>query len=117
MQCEGVIPERRVPVGSELVETQPAAYEDRDGEQVLVRPATVESRIVYETTPERPCEAEATMLARSMTQVLCSLDAPHWVKDGTDHAYCSNCFRPGTVTDLAGNASTHAAMPISEYEG
>lgn len=160
MRCEGIIPERAVPVGSEVVEVAPARYErqklqdaqygdvevapaqteDRviDGEavvvvvapaqferrevvaeawqDVMIEPAQTELLIHYHTTPEHPCEAEATMLSRSVKQERCSLGEPHWVSDGKDRAYCSACFKPGTVTDLAGTVNLHPAMSIDEYQ-
>lgn len=106
MQCEGTIPERTVPTGSEMVNVAAEGEEER-----------YERRIAHETIPEHRCEAEATMLARSMAQRLCSFGEPHWVKDGPDRAYCAACFRPGRVTDLAGNTSLHPAMSIDEYQG
>lgn len=110
MQCEGIIPERTVPVRSEVVT-------DDDGAAVTDEAGQVVKRIITETTPEHRCEADATMLARSLTQELCSLGEPHWVKAGPDRAYCAACFRPGTVTDRNGRASAHPAMSIDDHEG
>lgn len=132
MQCEAIIPELCEATHSEMVETAPAEYEEREApgpwpefldagsgtpvERVLITPAQLERVIHYQTTPEHRCEAGATMLARSVKQVRCDLGEPHWVKDGADRGYCAGCFRPGTVTDLAGTVSLHPAMSIDEYQ-
>lgn len=130
MRCEGIIPEAQVVVGCELVEIAPVRYEDResrparyelrDGEPVQVEPPVIEpvmveaavheQKLLYRTDPEHPCPAEATMLARSMKQEMCSLGEYHWVQDGPDRAYCEGCFKPGTVTDRNGNTTLHPTM-------
>lgn len=105
MKCEGIIPERSSIIGAEVINTAP------EGEQ-----PRYENRFVTETEPERPCEAEATKLARSIRQETCNLDGVHWVKDGQDRVYCDACFKPGTVTDLAGQTTAHPPMAVDEYE-
>lgn len=161
MQCEGIIPERTVPISSEMVETAPAKTERRkvqeaqyadveiapartgqreiDGETVTVvleparrgrqqiaqevwedvevAPAQYERVVHTETTPEHPCEAEATMVARSMKQVRCDLGELHWVKDGPDRAFCAGCYVAGVMSHEDGTTSQHGYMAIADYQG
>jgi hypothetical protein len=109
MRCEGLIPEKIVPVWSEFVT-------DEAGEHVLDVDGRPIKRIVVETIPEHRCEADATQVSRSLKQALCSFNEPHWVKDDPDRAYCETCFKPGTVTDLNNNVSLHPALSIDAYE-
>lgn len=103
LTCEGIIPERTEPTHSEMVETdEPGVF------KMIVHSAT---------TPEHPCEREATMVQRSLKQTLCNLGGLHWVQDGPDHAFCTACFRPGTVTTAEGRVTAHPAMAIDEYKG
>jgi hypothetical protein len=159
MQCEGVIPEQRVPIDGEMVETAPAQVERRklqDAEyaDVETAPAVTEDRVIddqlvtvvveparherreivpevwhdvvlapaqyervvhYETTPEHPCDREATMVARSMKQVRCDVGELHWVRDGKDRAYCALCYVDGTMTHEDGSVSRHGYLSIADY--
>lgn len=101
-RCEGTIPERTVPVRSVVVvDDKGNAVLDEGGNQV--------KEIVTETTPAHPCEAEATMLSRSMRE----LEEGGWERVG-DVLYCAGCFVPGTMTHLSGLVTQHPAMAVSD---
>lgn len=95
--CEGLIPEATV-------------MHEQDGES---RP---------EVIPAHPCEAEATMLARSMREIV---TAETTREDGStvqmlawertaDHFYCGSHFVPGTMTHADGSVTQHPAMAVSD---
>lgn len=95
--CEGTIPEATV-------------MQELDGEAWS------------EIIPARPCEAEATMLSRSMREVV---TAETTREDGstvqmlawervTDRFYCGLHFAPGAMTHLDGRVTQHPAMAVAD---
>jgi hypothetical protein len=101
-KCEGIIPEKTIPVRSVvLVDEAGNAIFDEDGNQV--------KEIIYETTPAHPCDAEATMLSRSMRE----REDGSWEVVG-DALYCASCFVPGTMTHRDGRVTDHLAMALSD---
>lgn len=108
-KCEGTIPEHTI--SRETQRDVEVTVETEDG------PRTKRQTIIEklpEVVPARPCDAEATMLARSMREARCNLGGAHWVRDGDDHAYCPRHFEPGTMTHLDGRATQHAPMAIED---
>lgn len=104
-RCEGIIPERTEPVRSVVIADERGnAIFDEAGNQI--------KEIVFETTPAHPCEAEATMLSRSMRQVNGEFGTS-WEIVG-DVLYCDGCFVPGTMTHLDGRVTQHPAMAVSD---
>ncbi len=113
--CEGIVPEHTYPVRSEVqVDADGNAVKDEHGQVVKI--------IVTETTPAHPCDAEATMLARSMREIV---TAETTREDGStvqmlawervaDHCYCSSHFVPGTMTHADGRVTQHPAMAVSD---
>lgn len=95
--CEGTVPEATV-------------MQEQDGE------------VWTEFTPAHPCEAEATMLSRSMREVV---TAETTREDGStaqmlawervaDHFYCGAHFVPGAMTHVDGRVTQHPAMAVSD---
>lgn len=100
--CEGIVPEVTAPVRSEVqVDADGNAVKDEHGQVVKI--------IVTETTPAHPCEAVATMLARSMRET----ESGGWEKVG-DVLYCGSHFVPGTMTHADGRVTQHPAMAVSD---
>ncbi|MGE3270383.1 MAG: hypothetical protein AB7P40_16640 [Chloroflexota bacterium] len=74
---------------------------------------------IEKPVPARPCDAEATVLARSMRQVKCELfdqlpnpqDGIHWLTV-EDHYFCNRHYRAGAMSHLDGRVTNHAPMPV-----
>lgn len=113
--CEGIVPERTYPIRSVVqVDEHGNAVKDENGEVI--------KEIVTETTPAHPCEAEATMLARSMREIVTAettredgstVQMLAWERVG-DVLYCATCFVPGTMAHLSGLVTQHPAMAVSD---
>lgn len=107
--CQGTVPEQRIPQ-SKMVER---TAEDGSTEYVREHWENI--------VPARPCDAEATMLARSMRQVTCELfdqlpggqDGIHWLPV-EDKVYCAAHFVAGTMEHLDGRVTQHAAMSVND---
>lgn len=93
MICEGEI----------AATTKTAEYTDDEG--IL--------QVRSEVVPAYPCDAEATVLARSMKQQTCNLGEVHWVKT-EDHVYCPRHVVPGTMTHLDGRVTHHGPMAAED---
>lgn len=94
MQCEAIVPEHQENV-------------------MLAEPAEDGSTVRVETVPEGPCQADATMLARSMDEEECSLGAAHWVAT-EDHVYCPPHFVSGTMTHRDGTTTNAPPMSVED---
>lgn len=98
--CEGIVPEKAV--------LRPA----KEGE----KPTHVEQGVghVAVIVPAHPCDQPATMLARSIrAETQPGVHGTVW-KIEADHHFCAACFMPGTVTQLDGTVTTHAAMALED---
>jgi hypothetical protein len=119
MRCDGIVPEETVTVTPEKTRlvTKEREVENEDGETITEIYEEIEViPAKFKHIPEHPCKETATILARSMNQVICNLGGKHWVKDGPDKKYCDRHNKPGTVTHTNGLVTAHPAMHISEYE-
>jgi hypothetical protein len=108
MKCEGQTPETTI---TKTVERDAEQQVEIDGE---VRTVTVRMpHTEIEVVPPRPCDTEATILARSMDEQECNLGGVHWVTI-EDHYYCPPHFVPGRMAHLDGRNTDHAPMAIED---
>jgi hypothetical protein len=66
-----------------------------------------------EIIPAHPCEAEATMLARSMFEVEGAGGATWWERT-QDRLYCGAHFEPGAMAHLDGRVTQHPVMAVAD---
>jgi len=112
-KCQGIIPETTRPLAWRVIT-------DDDGERVLDEDGQIIRDFTIEVVPAHPCPAEATMLARSMREVVTAtavrddgstVQMLAWVPI-EDREFCGHCFVPGTMTHLDGTVTQHPAMAL-----